>query len=55
MSHLHSSDEEDEEDEDEEEDEEEEEGWKEEYTQWWFDYLNENGVKGISKDTWVMV
>jgi hypothetical protein len=32
-----------------------EEGWKPEYVQWWFDFLNEKGGKGISKDTWVMV
>lgn len=29
-------------------------GWKEEYTTWWFDFLNEKGGKGVSKDTWVM-
>ncbi|KZT00275.1 uncharacterized protein LAESUDRAFT_559923 [Laetiporus sulphureus 93-53] len=33
----------------------EEEGWKEEYTQWWFDFLNEKGGRGVSKDTWQMV
>ncbi|TFY56094.1 hypothetical protein EVG20_g9063 [Dentipellis fragilis] len=33
----------------------EEDGWKEEYTQWWFDFLNEKGGKGVSKDTWLMV
>lgn len=32
-----------------------EEGWKEEYVQWWFDFLNQKGGKGVSKDTWVMV
>jgi len=31
-----------------------EEGWKEEYIQWWFDFLNQKGLKGVSKDTWVM-
>ncbi|TCD63472.1 Scaffold-type E3 ligase [Steccherinum ochraceum] len=31
-----------------------EEGWKEEYTQWWFEYLTEKGGKGVSKDTWQM-
>ncbi|KAH9922224.1 defective in Cullin neddylation protein 1 [Fomitopsis serialis] len=31
-----------------------EEGWKEEHTQWWFEFLNEKGGKGISKDTWQM-
>ncbi|QRW14071.1 cullin binding [Ceratobasidium sp. AG-Ba] len=30
-------------------------GWKEEYTQWWFEFLNEKGGKGISKDTWTML
>ncbi|KAF8816905.1 hypothetical protein BYT27DRAFT_7205278 [Phlegmacium glaucopus] len=30
-------------------------GWKEEYLQWWFDFLNERGGKGITKDTWIMV
>jgi len=29
-------------------------GWKMEYNQWWFDFLNEKGGKGVSKDTWVM-
>ena len=32
-----------------------EEGWKEDYTQWWFDFLNQRGGKGVSKDTWQMV
>ncbi|KAG5645127.1 hypothetical protein DXG03_006844 [Asterophora parasitica] len=32
-----------------------EEGWKAEYVQWWFDFLNEKGGKGVSKDTWAMV
>jgi DCN1-like protein 1/2 len=31
------------------------EGWKEEHLQWWFDFLNERGGKGVTKDTWVMV
>ncbi|KAG6890131.1 hypothetical protein C0995_011424 [Termitomyces sp. Mi166 len=31
-----------------------EEGWKPEYVEWWFDFLSEKGVKGVSKDTWVM-
>lgn len=30
-------------------------GFKEEYIQWWFDFLNEKGGKGVSKDTWQMV
>ena len=34
---------------------EDEEGWQEEYLQWWFDFLNDRGGKGISKDTWMMV
>jgi len=29
-------------------------GWKPEYTQWWFEFLNERGGKGVSKDTWMM-
>jgi len=29
-------------------------GWKPEYNAWWFEYLNEKGGKGISKDTWQM-
>ncbi|KDQ08933.1 hypothetical protein BOTBODRAFT_37460 [Botryobasidium botryosum FD-172 SS1] len=37
-----------------EEDDEREEGWKEEYNQWWFDFLEEKGGKGISRDTWNM-
>lgn len=31
------------------------EGFKEEYIQWWFEFLNKKGHKGVSKDTWVMV
>ncbi|KAK0440057.1 Cullin binding-domain-containing protein [Armillaria borealis] len=31
-----------------------EEGWKDQYTQWWFEYLEAKGGKGISKDTWSM-
>jgi len=30
------------------------EGWKEEYLQWWFDFLNGRGGKGVTKDTWIM-
>lgn len=30
-------------------------GWKEEYTQWWFEFLTEKKLKGVSKDTWLMV
>lgn len=32
-----------------------EEGWKEEYTQWWFEFLEKAGLKGVSKDVWQMV
>lgn len=32
-----------------------EEGWKDDYTQWWFDFLLSKGVKGVSKDVWQMV
>ncbi|KAK7448478.1 Scaffold-type E3 ligase [Stygiomarasmius scandens] len=31
-----------------------EQGWKDEYTDWWFEYLTERGGKGVSKDTWAM-
>jgi DCN1-like protein 1/2 len=31
------------------------EGFKLEYVQWWFDFLNEKGGRGVSKDTWNMV
>ncbi len=30
-------------------------GWQDQYTQWWFDFLNEKGARGVSRDTWVMV
>jgi len=30
-------------------------GWRDEYTQWWFDFLGEKGGKGVSKDTWAML
>jgi DCN1-like protein 1/2 len=30
-------------------------GWKLEYNDWWFEFLNDKGGKGISKDTWHMV
>ncbi|KAJ7896941.1 Cullin binding-domain-containing protein [Mycena leptocephala] len=29
-------------------------GWAPEYVDWWFEFLNEKGGKGVSKDTWVM-
>ena len=32
-----------------------EEGWKPEYTDWWFEFLQQKGGKGVSKDTWIMV
>ena len=32
-----------------------EEGWKDEYTQWWFEFLEGSGAKGVSKDVWHMV
>lgn len=32
-----------------------EEGWREEHTQWWFEYLEQSGIKGVSKDVWQMV
>jgi len=30
------------------------EGWSDQHTQWWFDFLNEKGGKGVSRDTWNM-
>ena len=30
-------------------------GWKPEHNALWFEYLNEKGGKGVSKDTWMMV
>jgi len=48
LSHVHSK------DSDDDDDMGSEEGWQEPYTQWWFDFLNEKGGKGVSKDTWVM-
>ncbi|KAJ7613736.1 Cullin binding-domain-containing protein [Mycena polygramma] len=29
-------------------------GWSKEHVDWWFEFLNEKGGKGVSKDTWVM-
>ena len=49
LSHIHAT------DNDNDDDMGAEEGWKDEYVQWWFNFLNEKGGKGISKDTWVMV
>jgi len=48
LSHIHST------DEDDDDDMGEREGWQGKYVQWWFDYLNEKGAKGISRDTWVL-
>jgi len=31
-----------------------EDGWTVDYVQWWFDFLDEKGGKGVSKDTWTM-
>lgn len=31
------------------------EGWKDAYTQWWFEFLEGSGAKGVSKDVWQMV
>ncbi|KZS95493.1 defective in Cullin neddylation protein 1, partial [Sistotremastrum niveocremeum HHB9708] len=30
-------------------------GWSPAYVDWWFEFLNEKGGKGISKDTWAML
>ncbi|KAH6912125.1 Cullin binding-domain-containing protein [Coprinopsis sp. MPI-PUGE-AT-0042] len=30
-------------------------GFKREYVDWWFEFLNEKGGKGVSKDTWQML
>lgn len=30
-------------------------GWQDEHTQWWFEFLTEKKVKGVSKDVWQMV
>ncbi|PFH50214.1 hypothetical protein AMATHDRAFT_145703 [Amanita thiersii Skay4041] len=32
----------------------EEGGWKEEYTELWYEFLNQRKGKGVSKDTWAM-
>jgi DCN1-like protein 1/2 len=31
------------------------EGFKREYVDWWFEFLQAKGGKGVSKDTWNMV
>lgn len=53
LSHVASSRDNDDED-DEDVEMADESGWKDEYTEWWFDFLREKGGKGISKDTWQM-
>lgn len=30
-------------------------GWQDEHTQWWFEFLTEKKLKGVSKDVWQMV
>ena len=30
-------------------------GWGAEHTQWWFEFLEQSGAKGVSKDVWQMV
>jgi len=37
------------------EDANDEEGWTPRHTALWFEYLNEKGGKGVSKDTWMML
>jgi DCN1-like protein 1/2 len=32
-----------------------EEGWQDKHTQWWFRFLEERKLKGVSKDVWQMV
>ena len=32
-----------------------EEGWQSQHTQWWFEFLEQSGIKGVSKDVWQMV
>ena len=32
-----------------------EEGWQPHHTQWWFEFLEQSGIKGVSKDVWQMV
>ncbi|GJE88982.1 defective in Cullin neddylation protein 1 [Phanerochaete sordida] len=31
-----------------------EEGWQDAYMEWWFDFLDEKKLKGVSKDVWQM-
>ncbi len=30
-------------------------GWTDEYTNWWFEFLTEKGLKGITRDIWTQV
>lgn len=32
-----------------------EEGWREEYLDWWLEFLGSRSAKGVSKDVWQMV
>ena len=32
-----------------------EDGWQDKHTQWWFEFLEEKKLKGVSKDVWQMV
>ena len=32
-----------------------ERGWTDEYTDWWFEFLQEKGLKGITRDIWSQV
>ena len=32
-----------------------EDGWQDAYMEWWFDFLDEKKLKGVSKDVWQMV
>ena len=34
---------------------ENDEGWKPEHLQWWFEFLEQKGLKAITQDTWKMV
>jgi hypothetical protein len=49
LSHVHSK------DDDDDDDMGEELGWRDEFTSWWFEFLDQKGGKGVSKDTWAMV
>lgn len=30
-------------------------GWTDEHTTWWFEFLQEKGLKGITRDVWSQV